>query len=206
MPISPVYKGSAHCGCRCWCFMSAARVPQEKWCPLWWDLTWISNLRLLSMVPCCPCYSGRIQASIYIKLSCNFVRLDSLVNQTNRDSSQWLQSNGVITSFNHSPFGNVYECVFHMPLRVPWTTCGWCGSCSKLSVLASLCCIRSDMVIPNGWCAKRGSTGETYYWPSDVSTGTTWVYPTVEDPVQLQNTWAKLTYITLRRSCLSAEE
>ena len=62
------------------------------------------------------------------------------------------------------------------------------------------------MVIPNGWCAKRGPTGETYYWPSDLSMGTTWVYPTVEDPVELQNAWAKLTYITLRRSCLSAEE
>ena len=62
------------------------------------------------------------------------------------------------------------------------------------------------MVIPNGWCAKRGPTGETYYWPSDFSMGTTWVYRTVEDPVELQNTWAKLTYITLRRCGLSAEE
>ena len=62
------------------------------------------------------------------------------------------------------------------------------------------------MVIPNGWSAKRGSTGETYYWPSDLSSGTTWAYPIVEDPVELQNTWAKLTYITLRRCGLSAEE
>ena len=62
------------------------------------------------------------------------------------------------------------------------------------------------MAIPNGWSAKRGPTGETYYWPMDLSSGTTWVYPIVEDPVELQNTWAKLTYITLRRNGLSAEE
>ena len=63
-----------------------------------------------------------------------------------------------------------------------------------------------DMVIPNGWSAKRGQTGETYFWPTDRSSGTTWVYPAVEDPVELQNTWAKLTYITLRRNGLSVEE
>ena len=36
--------------------------------------------------------------------------------------------------------------------------------------------------------------------------GTSWVYPIVEDPIELQNTWAKLTHITLRRNDLSAEE
>ena len=62
------------------------------------------------------------------------------------------------------------------------------------------------MVIPNGWSAKRSCTGETYYWPTDRSQGTFCVYPLTEDLTELQNTWAKLTYITIRRNGFSAVE
>ena len=51
------------------------------------------------------------------------------------------------------------------------------------------------MVIPNGRSAKRSLTGKTYYWPSDLSQGTSWDYPLTEDLIELQNTWAKLIYI-----------
>ena len=50
------------------------------------------------------------------------------------------------------------------------------------------------MVIPNGWSAKRSLTGETYYWPSDLSQGTSLDYNFTEDLIELQNTWAKLTH------------
>ena len=52
------------------------------------------------------------------------------------------------------------------------------------------------MVIPNGWSANKGFTGETYSWPSDDSQGTSWDYPITEDLIELKHTWAKLTYIT----------
>ena len=60
------------------------------------------------------------------------------------------------------------------------------------------------MVVPNGYCARRDQ-GATYYWPADRSTGSTWRYPDVLDPVELLDIWADLTVITLRRLGLSAE-
>ena len=60
------------------------------------------------------------------------------------------------------------------------------------------------MVVPNGYCATRDQ-GATYYWPADRSTGSTWRYPDVLDPVELLDIWADLTVITLRRFGLSAE-
>ena len=62
------------------------------------------------------------------------------------------------------------------------------------------------MVIQNVWSAKKSPIGEIHYWLTDFSSGTIWVCLIVEDFVEIQNTWATTTYITIRRNGLSAEK
>ena len=65
-----------------------------------------------------------------------------------------------------------------------------------------MCCHTHDA--PKGYCARRDQ-GATYYWPADRSSGSTWLYPDVLDPVDLLDIWADLTLIAFRRLGLSAE-